>query len=316
MTAAPYTPASYAPVAVFVYRRLAHTRLTMEALLRNAGAGQSHLYLFSDGAATPEAEADVAAVRQYVSSLSGFGSLTLICRSRNFGLAANIIEGVSEILENHDKVIVVEDDLESSPWFLTFMNEALDRFADDLRIGHVHGYMYPLAPLPDVIVTRWVGSWGWGTWARAWQFFEPDGAVLLRNIEKDRSSRAFDMNGRFTRMLKHQVEKRNNSWAIRWYASLFLRGLYAVNAGRSLVRNTGNDASGTHSRADACYDVVPSLSPLSFDSLLSALHEQPYSLPETSEARWKISRYHHSVYGIAGRVKRRFYRLFQTLGAL
>lgn len=112
-------------------------------------------------------------------------------------------------------------------------------------------------------------------------------------------------------MLRQQVEGKNNSWAIRWYASLFLRGMYAVNAGRSLVRNSGHDNSGTHSKADACYDVVPSVSPLSFEWLDRALSAQPFGQPETAESRRLIARYHHSVYGIAGRVKRRLYRFFQ-----
>ena len=311
MSSMPQPSDSYAPVALFVYRRLSHTRRTVEALLKNEGAAQSHLFLFSDGAASPEIEPEVKAVREYAASITGFIRVTLICRDRNMGLAANIISGVSEILEGHPTVIVVEDDLETSPWFLTFMNQALTRFDDDLRMGHVHGYMYPVEPLPDVVVTRWVGSWGWGTWARAWQFFEPDGELLLRCLMRERKQKAFDLGGRFTRMLRQQVEGKNNSWAIRWYASLFMRGMFAVNAGRSLVRNIGNDNSGTHSKADACYDVVPSASPLSFEWLDKALAARPSGQPETAESRRLIARYHHSVYGIAGRIKRRLYRVFE-----
>jgi hypothetical protein len=57
-------------------------------------------------------------------------------------------------------------------------------------------------------------------------------------------------------MLKNQIAGKNNSWAIRWYASAFLADKLTLYPGRSLVHNTGNDDSGTHASGTAAYDTV------------------------------------------------------------
>ena len=307
MTESLFIPDIYAPVALFVYRRPEHVRNTINALKNNIGAVNTDLIIFSDGPPVKpeiEIENDVARVRAELEGISGFKSVRIVLRHNNIGLAGNIISGVSEILAESDKIIVLEDDLDTSPYFLTFMNEALVKFKDNTNIGHIHGYMYPIPNMPDAIITRWVGSWGWATWQRAWKLFEPDGKKSLEKIETMQAGKKFDLGARFTRMLKRQVEGQNNSWAIRWYASLFLNNMYAVNAGRSLVRNTGNDDSGTHSKVDTCYDVEPAFSPLSLDCLLC--------IPCMPTENIKILSYHKSVYGLFGRIKRRLYRLIKS----
>ena len=102
--------------------------------------------------------------------------------------------------------------------------------------------------MPDTFLIRWCNSWGWGTWNRAWQYFEPDGRKSLQEIERRGLCRQFDLDGgfHFTQMLRDQIEGRNNSWFIRWYASLFLRDKLMLGTGRSLVDNAGFDGSGTH----------------------------------------------------------------------
>src|SRR5690554_7534108 len=135
------------------------------------------------------------------------------------------------------------------------MNEALDKYEADDRIGHIHGFCYPINNLPDAFLIKWVGSWGWATWKRSWQLFNPDGKVLLNEIRRRNLTRKFDFNGKYpyTRMLRRQVRGENDSWAIRWNASLFLNNILSVNAGKSLVKNIGLDGSGTHSSDEDIY---------------------------------------------------------------
>jgi hypothetical protein len=47
-------------------------------------------------------------------------------------------------------------------------------------------------------------------------------------------------------MLENQIDRKNNSWAIRWHASLFLAGQYCIQPTRTLVRNIGLDNTGVH----------------------------------------------------------------------
>ena len=242
-----------APILLFCYNRLEHLQRCIQSLQQNTLAPQSDLYIISDDAKNESFAADVRAVRQYLATLNdqsaGFQSVTVIERTANWGLADNIIEAVTRFTRDFGRVIVVEDDLVLAPYFLQFMNDALDAYQDEPRVGHIQACDYINAPdMPETFLIKWTGSWGWATWDRAWQHFNPNGSALLSQLEERKLTRAFDFNGTYgyTRMLRRQIEGLNNSWAIRWNASLFLDDILSLNVGRSLVRNEGFDNSGEH----------------------------------------------------------------------
>lgn len=246
-----------APILLFAYNRPRHLQHTVEALAHNPLAQESELFVFSDGARTEDDREDVELVRSYIHTIEGFKTVHRIERDRNYGLAANIIDGVTDIVNRYGRVIVLEDDLVTAPGFLQFMNDALDTYADEPRVGHIQAYDFTQNPrLPETFLIKFTGSWGWGTWQRAWQHFNPDGQYLLNELHRRHLTRRFDFNGKygFTRMLRRQVEGKNNSWAIRWNASLFLQDILSLNVGRSLVQNEGFDGSGTHCGADHLYE--------------------------------------------------------------
>lgn len=246
-----------APILLFAYNRPRHLQHTVEALAHNPLAQESELFVFSDGARTEDDRKDVELVRSYIHTIEGFKTVHRIERDRNYGLAANIIDGVTDIVNRYGRVIVLEDDLVTAPGFLQFMNDALDTYADEPRVGHIQAYDFTQNPrLPETFLIKFTGSWGWATWQRAWQHFNPDGQYLLNELHRRHLTRRFDFNGKygFTRMLRRQVEGKNNSWAIRWNASLFLQDILSLNVGRSLVQNEGFDGSGTHCGADHLYE--------------------------------------------------------------
>lgn len=246
-----------APILLFAYNRPRHLQHTVEALAHNPLAQESELFVFSDGARTEDDREDVELVRSYIHTIEGFKTVHRIERDRNYGLAANIIDGVTDIVNRYGRVIVLEDDLVTAPGFLQFMNDALDTYTDEPRVGHIQAYDFTQNPrLPETFLIKFTGSWGWATWQRAWQHFNPDGQYLLNELHRRHLTRRFDFNGKygFTRMLRRQVEGKNNSWAIRWNASLFLQDILSLNVGRSLVQNEGFDGSGTHCGADHLYE--------------------------------------------------------------
>lgn len=246
-----------APILLFAYNRPRHLQHTVEALAHNPLAQESELFVFSDGARTEDDREDVELVRSYIHTIEGFKTVHRIERDRNYGLAANIIDGVTDIVNRYGRVIVLEDDLVTAPGFLQFMNDALDTYADEPRVGHIQAYDFTQNPrLPETFLIKFTGSWGWATWQRAWQHFNPDGQYLFNELHRRHLTRRFDFNGKygFTRMLRRQVEGKNNSWAIRWNASLFLQDILSLNVGRSLVQNEGFDGSGTHCGADHLYE--------------------------------------------------------------
>ncbi len=247
-----------APIALFVYRRLGHAQRTLAALANNDGALDSDLMVFADG---PRGEAelgDVTTVRRYLRTVVGFRSVTVVERDQNLGLANSIIEGVTQVLRQRDRVIVMEDDLVTSRFFLRFMNEALDYYEDDERVASIHGYVYPVEqPLPETFFLRGADCWGWACWRRSWRLFNPDGHHLISELRRRALTREFDLDGsyKYTRMLEDQIAGANDSWAIRWHASAFLQDKLTLYPGRSLVHNVGNDLSGRHGIDTRIYDV-------------------------------------------------------------
>ncbi len=245
------------PITLFVYNRPNHTRRTIEALKQNLLAENSDLIVFSD---VPKSEAQaeaVSEVRKYIRTIDGFKSVTIIEREANFGLARSIIDGVTAVVNKYGRIIVLEDDMVTSPYFLTYMNEALEKYADDERVVSIHGYVYPVTQsLPEAFFLPGADCWGWATWGRGWTCFNSDGQFLLDEIKRRKLIRAFDFNGAypFSKMLEGQIKGTNDSWAVRWYASAFLAGKLTLYPGRNLVHNIGNDNSGTHCEESADFD--------------------------------------------------------------
>lgn len=263
---------TYAPVALFVYNRPDHARRTIEALKQNFLAEVSDLIIFSDAAKLETQAEKVCEVREYIRDIDGFKSVTIIEREMNFGLARSIIDGVTTIIKKYGCIIVLEDDMVTSPYFLTYMNEALEKYADDERVVSIHGYVYPVVqPLPEAFFLRGADCWGWATWQRGWACFNSDGQFLLDELKRRKLIRAFDYNGTYpySKMLEEQIKGTNESWAVRWYASAFLAGKLTLYPGRSLVHNIGNDDSGTHCGESADFDANLSSTQISLNNINS-----------------------------------------------
>lgn len=243
-------PEAFSPVALFAYRRPAHLRQTLQALRANPEASQTELFIFCDAAKDASVAGDVDAVRRMVQGDLGFAVAHVIFRDSNYGLARNITEGVSEVLRLRETVIVLEDDIFVSPFFLRFMNEALCSYRGSPRVGSISGYCYPVSdPMPETYFIRGADCWGWATWRDRWSEYNPDGPALLRELKARNLCHAFDFDGAmgFVQMLEDQIAGRNNSWAVRWHASCYLRDRLILYPGRALAQNIGQDGSGTHS---------------------------------------------------------------------
>lgn len=246
-----------APILLFVYNRPLHVKRSIESLLANELAKDSELYIFSDAAKDELAQPNVNEVRQFIHSIKGFKEIHYVERTENWGLARNIIDGVTTLVNQYGRVIVLEDDLIVAPYFLQFMNDALETYKDEENVCHIQACDFTKDPiLPDTFLIKWTGSWGWATWKRAWKLFNPNGQELLDELIRRKLTYRFDFNGKYgyTRMLRNQIKGKNNSWAIRWNASLFLADKLSLNVGKSLIQNEGFDGSGTNCGSGNLYD--------------------------------------------------------------
>ena len=231
--------------------------MVLTALRQNSGAQESPLYIFSDASRGEDDIEDVKAVRKLSRNVKGFAEITVTERPVSFGLAENIIAGVSEVVKRHGRVIVLEDDIVTSPGFLRYMNDALDFYEKKPRVMHISGWNYPIDPrsLPDTFLWRVMNCWGWATWADRWQFFSKNSAALIAEFSRDDIYR-FDVDryGDFWSQVTRNQLGEIDTWAVFWYASIFKRDGLCLNPSQSLVRNIGHDGSGENSGNLDFYD--------------------------------------------------------------
>jgi len=240
---------TYAPIALFTFMRPEHTRRTLGSLAQNPEFAESELFIYCDGARNEADAVQVEETRKLVQDWP-HPHKNIIERDRNWGLANSIIAGVTQLCERYGKVIVVEDDLIVSPVFLNYLNSALAFYADEPNLMQVSAHMFPVSILSqyDAVMLPFTTSWGWATWDRAWKHFDPS----MSGYEKLKSDRAlrrkFNLDGAYPyfRMLKRQSCGKIDSWAIRWYKSVFSHGGLTLYPCHSLVKNVGYGNSATH----------------------------------------------------------------------
>lgn len=258
---------SYAPIVLFTYNRPDHVKQVIEALLKNNEAKFTDIIIYSDAPKNDKATESVFRTRDYLKTISGFKSITIIEREYNFGLAANIIDGVTKVVNEYGRVIVLEDDHVTSSFFLKYMNEGLELYSTNERVASIHGYVYPSkVDLPYLFFIKGADCWGWATWKRAWDNFNPDGEYLLAELKKKKLIKQFDFDFSypFTKMLEDQIKRKNQSWAIRWCASAYINDMYTLYPGKSMVNLIGNDGSGTHQSSSNSFSAIMHVGEIDF----------------------------------------------------
>lgn len=257
-----------APVTLFVYNRADNTKKTLDALLANTMAKDTDLYVFSDGGKDPLSWQKVNDVRHLLhlvkaeaEQTGALKSMTIVERPENFYLERNITEGIAQVFEQHDRIIVLEDDICTSPYFLEYMNRAFDLYQDNPQVMHVAGFTHlsllnPLRPTEEnngqppvpFYFTPHMGGWGWGTWRDRWQnhfVHYKTRAEALKGMT-DNDINAIQYGGAFT-CLK-SLDKQPIPWDICWELAIYKAHGLCLTPGHTLVRNIGL-RSGTHFRS-------------------------------------------------------------------
>jgi hypothetical protein len=246
-----------APIVLFVYNRPEHTQKTIQALQQNTLASDSELFIYADAAKNDSAQMKVIEVRKIISNVSGFKKITLIEQDNNKGLANSIIDGVTEIVNKYGSVIVLEDDLVTSPFFLSFMNQALDYHKNNKDVWHVSGWSYPIKTdeLGDTFLWRTMNCWGWATWGDRWKHFDKNTDQLMSQFGKGDIKR-FNLDGsqNFWQQILANKEGKINTWAIYWYATIFSNKGLCLNPSQTFIENIGLDGSGVHCGIDESYE--------------------------------------------------------------
>ncbi len=246
-------PQLIAPIVLFTYNRLDTLKETVTALKRNYYAAESELYIFSDAAKSSKDADAVKEVRSFLRTITGFKCIYIVEAEHNKGLANSIINGVTQIINSHNKVIVLEDDLITSENFLSFMNAALDKYEKDPKVFSVSGFMFDIHPQKeyayDIFFTKRHCSWGWAIWKDRWNEIDWEINDFPQFIGSHKQKKAFDSIGSdLSSSLSRQMKGEINSWAIRCNYHQFKKQTYTVYPLKSKVVNMGFGEDATHTR--------------------------------------------------------------------
>jgi acetyltransferase-like isoleucine patch superfamily enzyme/GR25 family glycosyltransferase involved in LPS biosynthesis len=288
---------SLAPIILFVYNRPWHTEQTLEALMANKLSSKSILYIYADG---PKVNMDehsllqIKLTRQILRKKQWCKEVHFIERSHNLGLAENVIDGITKVVNKHGRIIVLEDDIVTSKTFLTFMNDALNFYQQSGEIFHISGYVnedLKEYPSSDTFTNQFTHCWGWATWKRAWKFLQRDIKTLhyLINNHPNKDNFKSDL----YLQLEENYTNKINTWAVRWYASIFILEGKCLHPSKSIVINIGFDGSGTN-----CSKIDSYNTKLIFDSLKTKFSIKPqhftYNRNRTTYERFKKKLYSYN----------------------
>ena len=259
------------PLVIFAFNRPKYLEKCLKSLKLNKLSRQTITYFFID---YPKLEKDFKnynKVLKIVRETNIFKKKFIIQRKYNYGLKKNILNGINYVLKKNETIIVLEDDLYLSKYFLDYMNKYLNFFKNSKNIASIHGYCYPIDKknLNNFFLLRGADCWGWATWRRAWKFYNDDNLMLAQKIKNKNEIDTFNFNNSFN---YHEMlfNRPQNTWAINWYASAFIRNMFTLYPKNSYVRNMGNSGLGTHSnKIDKRFDISLSKS-FKFEKLVIA----------------------------------------------
>lgn len=236
-----------APIVLFTYNRLEHTQKTIEALQKNVYAQESELYIYSDGPKNEAATEAVKSVREILHQVDGFKQVHIVERANNWGLAENIIDGVTSIVNEYGKIIVLEDDIVTSKYFLKYMNDALEVYKEIPKVMAVSGYCWPpdKESLSETFFLPWFSCWGWATWNRSWNYYKRNPEELIKN-GFDTNTKEFNINGAydFWKQVEQNYSGELYTWAVFFCVAIFQRQGLVAYCNHDQCKNVGNDGTG------------------------------------------------------------------------
>ena len=285
------------PIVLFCYNRPWHVEQTLTALSKNELADQSVLYIYCDGPkenATEEQINNIKLTREVVRREKWCKEVFIIEAEKNKGLANSIIDGVTNVINKYGKVIVLEDDLVSSPYLLKYMNTALNFYESYNGVFSVSANRPPLSKMEipadyeyDVFACLRSYSTGWGTWKDRWDKVDWSMDDFDKCKQNPNMLKALNRLGEdFPPMMQMQEDGKIDSWAVRFGFAHFKHHSVAILPCNSYVTNIGFDGTGTHS------GTVANL----YENDLSKVAENPKMLDMVYEDDRIINAFYSSFY--------------------
>ena len=281
----------YSPIALFSFKRPHHTFLSIDALSKNKESIDSDLFVFIDGAKCPSQLHLLDYVEKVALSFkNSFKSLNIIRSDINLGGARSQRSGVTSILQDHESVIVIEDDILVSPYFLSYINQGLSTYKNNEKVWHINGFCYPIKyDLKECFFSRLMFCWGWATWKDRWFRYINDSLYhdpyYLKDIYNNKMRNEFNLSSKVN-FYWSQIESNLNggiTWDIFWYSYIFLNKGLCLTPSISLTRNIGHDGSGVHCLEDKIMN--------NLEIKMQTIKDFPENISEDQFALKKLTKY-------------------------
>ncbi len=242
-----------AAIALFAFNRPKQLKTVLDALSTNHCADASEITIFCDGPRNEAERTNTDAVRVVAKAAQGFAKLQVVERERNMGCAGSIIDGLQQMFAEHERVIVIEDDILCSPDTLAFLNDGLAKYENHKTVWSISAWSPPAAIFPvhsdypyDVYVVPRFNCWGWASWRDRFALIDWNVSDYEMFSQCQALQRAFNRGGvDLTSMLNEQMCGELDTWDIRMDYARFKYGCVGVNPVRSYTTNIGI-GSGTH----------------------------------------------------------------------
>ena len=298
------------PLLIFAYNRPEHLKKCLNSVISMENLENFEIYIKVDGPKGDNDRQKVFETRSVIEDFCMDYNSIVEYSLVNKGLSASIIGGVTKLFETHERLVVLEDDLIPSRYFLDFMLDGLGKYELEKRVASIHGYLPMLNEMPKApYFRRGADCWGWGTWSDRWNLVEWNSRELISELNSRNLNREFNLNNSycFSCMLQRQANGEIDSWAIRWHASMFLQNRLTLYPDKSLIKNIGFDGTGSHAGKNEFYE--------------TALSETKVRIPdleiiESSSDIRKLARYYRKTFdsGFGRRIIRKVIRLSKLNG--
>lgn len=233
----------YSAIAIFTYQRIDSLKKLIKSLKKNTETKNSSVYFFCDGPKNEREKINTKKIIFFLKGIKFFKNKKIILRKSNYGLKKNIINGINKVLKRHKTIIVLEDDLIVSKYFLHYMNSSLIKYYKNKKIYHINGWSFKvdINNKFDVYFSKYMNCWGWGTWKNKWSLLNKK-SVLLSSLNWDKKKiNEFNIGSSINlyNQLTRNYYKKINTWAIFWYATIFQNKGICLTPNYSLVKNCG-----------------------------------------------------------------------------
>lgn len=242
-------------IVFFIFNRPETTRKVFD---RIRAAQPSKLFIVADGPRANKAKdkAKCGEARRIIEEVDWECRVFKNFSDVNLGCKARVESGLDWVFEKVDKAIILEDDCLPDPSFFDFCGELLEYYKDDTRVMAISGDNFQFGrerTKDSYYFSRYPHCWGWATWKRAWQHYDP-GMQLWPQTKCENRLKDILHNKLAARYWHDKFRKTYDgdidTWDYAWTLACWLQSGLCVLPSANLVSNIGFTAAGTHLTCD------------------------------------------------------------------